>query len=88
MEEARENDISYAQLFFIMMYSIMLMYLPWMSEHRGKGKEIKRDRKPFDEKIGPKLSNYQFRRVYALLFYLYACRARLQLLSHPYFCIV
>lgn len=66
MEEARENDISYAQLFFIMMYSIMLMYLPWMSEHRGKGKEIKRDRKPFDEKIGPKLSNYQFRRVYRM----------------------
>ena len=60
--------ISFAYILFAQMYLMMLYYAVRISdcEKGHKGKELKHDRKPFKEKVGSKLSNYYFRRVYQM----------------------
>ena len=72
VHESPDSDstktISFAYLLFIQMYSLLLYYAYWLSdcEKGAKGKELKRDRKPFEEKIGRKLNNRYFRRTYRM----------------------
>lgn len=66
MEEGRQGEISFTKLFFVMMFAMMLFYIPWLSESGTKGKELKRDRKRFEDGIDAKLSDYLFRRIYRM----------------------
>ncbi len=59
-------EFSLLQLFFIQLYSILLISIPWMSVGGNKGPELPRDRRPFEEKIECKLSSYLFRRIYRM----------------------
>ena len=67
MEEGRDVELSFAKMFFAMLYSILLLYIPsLLFEYGTKGKELKRDRRPFEEKIDAKLSDNLFRRIYRM----------------------
>ena len=58
--------ILFAHLLFMQMYATLLYYAYWISdcELGTKDQEIKRNRKPFDEQVGSRLSNLLFRRTY------------------------
>ena len=59
--------LSYAYLLFVQTYTMILYYLFGCLEFGGrKGKERKRNRAPFDIKIGNKLSDRLFRRIYRM----------------------
>ena len=60
--------ISFAHLLFMQMYAMLLYYAYWMSdcELGTKDKETKRNRKPFDEQVGSRLSNVMFRQTYRI----------------------
>jgi len=60
--------ISYAYLLFIQVYSLLLYHLHWLSDldYGRKGRERRRRRKPFDEGVASKLSDYFFRRIYRM----------------------
>ena len=57
--------IAFAYLLFIQVYT-MLVYCVFGCVGSGKGKESERHRAPFDEKIGKRLSNRLFRRIYRM----------------------
>ena len=61
-------NISYTYLLFIQIYTLFLYHLHWLSdlEFGRKGRERRRKRKPFDEGVATKLSDYFFRRVYRM----------------------
>jgi len=59
-------SISFAQILFAQIYALVLMVIPWANDTSHKGVEVNRDRRPFEEKIGAKLSDYFFRRVYRM----------------------
>jgi len=61
-------NISYTNLLFIQIYTLFLYHLHWLSdlEFGRKGRERRRKRKPFDEEVATKLSDYFFRRVYRM----------------------
>jgi len=54
------SRISFAKLFVVMLYTMLLYHIPWLSDCGNKGKELKRGRQPFDDKVGAKLSVYFF----------------------------
>ena len=54
------------RLFILQLFSILLFSMPFLSDGGNKGKEIPRNRQPFEEKILPKLSDYLFRRIYRM----------------------
>jgi len=60
--------ISYAYLLFMQVYSLLLYHLHWLSDldYGRKGRERRRRRKPFDEGVASKLSDYFFRRIYRM----------------------
>ena len=53
-------NISYTYLLFIQTYALFLYHLYWLSdlEFGRKGREHLRKRKPFDEEVATKLSDY------------------------------
>ena len=57
---------TFIQLSFLMIYTMLLYYMPFMTDCGNKGEEFKRDRRPFEEKVERKLSKYLFRRVYRM----------------------
>ena len=61
-EERRRTQLSYARVFSAMMISLLLLYIPFLCARGSKQKEMKRDRKPFEEKVDAKLSENLFRR--------------------------
>ena len=65
--DARQAScLSFSKIFVVMMYSMMVMYLPWFCECGSKGQEMKRDRKPFEEQVDCKLTDAMFRRIYRM----------------------
>ena len=72
VDEAPDQDsvdtILFVCLLFVQMYALLLYYAYWISdcEKGAKGKELKRDRKPFEEKVGSKLNEGYFRRTYSM----------------------
>ena len=65
-EERRRTQLSYARVFSAMMISLLLLYIPFLYARGSKQKEMKRDRKPFEEKVDAKLSENLFRRIYRM----------------------
>ncbi|KAL7525672.1 hypothetical protein ACHAXR_001108, partial [Thalassiosira sp. AJA248-18] len=68
MEDGGEVPLQlpFYQLFFLQLYTMLLYYTPLLSDCGNKNEEIKRDRRPFEEKIEAKLSSYLFRRIYRM----------------------
>ena len=60
--------ISFAHLLFMQMYAMLLYYAYWMSDCKlgTKDKETERNRKPFDEQVGSRLTYGIFRRTYRI----------------------
>jgi len=59
---------TFAHILFIQVFSLFLYYAFLLDDltFGCKEKESKRNRKPFDQKVGNKLSDYFFRRVYRM----------------------
>ena len=49
------SRISFAKLFVVMLYTMLLYHIPWLSDCGNKSKELNRDRQPFDDKVGANL---------------------------------
>ena len=67
-EEEVRDDVLHYILFFVQAFSLFLYLIPWISDETfvfggSKTDEMPRDRRPFDEKISSKLTNYYFRRI-------------------------
>ncbi len=60
MEKGRRLDILFTKLFLVMMFSILLMYIPWLSNYGTKDKELQRYRKSFEQQVEERMSNYLF----------------------------
>ena len=60
LEDCRRHDVPFLQIFMVMMLSMLIAFIPWLSEYGAKEKEVKRDRKPFDQQVEAKLSDYFF----------------------------
>ena len=71
-EEGRCLKLSFTRVFFVMLYLLFLFANSWMSDCGTKVKELKRYRKPFEEKIDAKLLDKLFQCIYRMsrgLFY-------------------
>ena len=72
VDEAPDQDsadtVSFIYLLFVQMYVLLLYYAYWISDCKkeAKGKELKRDRKSFEEKVGSKLDERCFGRTYRM----------------------
>ncbi len=67
--EAPSGAASFLTLFGVMMFTMIVSFLPYCMQYDSsyggnKSSEIKRDRKPFDECIDSKLTPSLFLRVY------------------------
>jgi len=54
------------KIFAIQLFALLLYTLPWITDRGNKRQELKRDRRPFEEKVEKKLSSYMFRRIYRM----------------------
>ena len=63
-QERYQSELSFTRLLFAMMLSLLVMYIPFLSECGSKKAEMQRDRRPFEEKVSAKLSKKLFRRIY------------------------
>ena len=68
MDDDDDLHIHYSYLLFVQVYTMLAYYFHWFVEVNlgRKGKEKKRHRQSFEVKIGSKLSDYFFRRIYRM----------------------